>query len=623
MAAPYKQNVTLTKTGRGRGGQKLLSDLPGRAESAVAMHLLDRRSRPSSKEGKKNAQLLRLIAAFAVAFFCVDALAQAPDSLFQYRCAQCHSTNNAVSAPVPEALRQMSWQSILTALETGKMKGIGDALTGIEREAIAKYLGTAATLPVPASAKCSGTTKPRASVSWNGWSDAANTRFQPARDAGLTSQTTPQLKLRWAFGFPGVTTAFGNPTLSGGRIFIGAADGSVYSLDATTGCEYWIYAATAGVRVSPVVAEDSVYFGDLRGNVYAVNADTGSLRWKVRADDHPLAVITGSPKLESGRLYVPVSGRDESIAATNPSYECCTFRGSIAAFDAKSGAKIWQAYTVRETAKPVGQNKAGTKAWGPSGVAVWSSPAIDLQKKAIYAGTGVNYSNPPTDTSDAIVAFDLDTGRLLWTRQFTEGDSYNFACVGQDKTNCPRDPFIDADFGNSGILRSLGGGRRVLVTSDKAGIVYGLDPDQEGRMLWKQKIASGGVNGGTMWGGAGDDQGIVYISISDFVAGKPEVGGGLVALRMATGEKLWMTPAPKPNCIGVPGCSAAQPAPVSVIPGVAFLGSWDGHIRAYETKSGKIIWDFDTVKDFQTVNGVKARGGSINSMAPVIVGGML
>ena len=379
----------------------------------------------------------------------------------------------------------------------------------------------------------------------------------------------------------------------------------------------------AGVRVSPVIGNGSVYFGDLRGNVYAVRADTGALVWKTRADDHPLAVITGSPKLESGRLYVPVSGRDESIAATNPAYECCTFRGSIVALDAGTGMRIWQTYTVRDVPKPVGQNKAGTRTWGPSGVAVWSAPTLDLQKRVIYAGTGVNYSNPPTDTSDAIVAFDLDSGRLLWARQFTEGDSYNFACVGQDKTNCPRDPFIDADFGNSGMLRSLNGGNRVLVASDKSGMVYGLDPDHEGKILWNRRVAAGGVNGGTMWGGATDDQGVAYIGISDFTGGKPEVGGGLVALRMATGEKLWTTPAPKPGCIGTPGCSAAQPAPVTVIPGVAFLGSWDGHVRAYETKAGKIIWDFDTVQDFQTVNGVKARGGSINSMAPVIAGGML
>jgi polyvinyl alcohol dehydrogenase (cytochrome) len=343
-------------------------------------------------------------------------------------------------------------------------------------------------------------------------------------------------------------------------------------------------------------------------------------------------VITGSPKLESGRLYVPVSGRDESIAAINPAYECCTFRGSVVALDAASGGRIWQAYTIPYPAHATGQNAKGAKTWGPSGAVPWSSPTLDLRKRVVYIGTGVNYSQPPTRTSDAIVAFDMDSGRLLWSRQLTEADAYNFACGAADKTNCPRDPFIDADFGSSGILRSLksgktsggkSGDRRILLASDKSGTVYGLDPDAQGKVLWKQKIASGGVNGGFMWGGASDDQGVAYLGISDFTAGKPEVGGGLVALQLATGEKLWMTPAPKPACLAVPGCSAAQPAPVTVIPGVAFLGSWDGHIRAYETKAGAIIWDFDTLRDFQTVNGVKAHGGSINSMAPVAAGGML
>ncbi len=475
------------------------------------------------------------------------------------------------------------------------------------------------------AAPCSGPPANAKGAAWNGWADAANTRFQSAKAAGLTSQTTPKLKLKWAFGFPGVTTAQGTPTVFGGRVFVGDANGIVYSLDAHTGCTYWTAMAAAAVRASPVVDSTgrSVYVGDLKSNVYALDAATGKQIWKARAGEHPMSVITGSPKLDGGRLYVPVSGRDESIAATNPAYECCTFRGSVVALDAATGKKVWEAFTIRDEPKATGQNAKGTKTWGPSGAVPWSSPTLDLQKKALYIGTGVNYSKPSTDTSDAIVAFDMDSGRLLWSSQFHTEDAYNFACGAQDKTNCPRDPIIDADLGNSGMLRSLGGGKRVLVTSDKSGMVYGIDPDHEGKVLWKLKIAGGGVNGGTMWGGAADDRAIAYISISDFTAGKPEVGGGLTAIQMATGEKLWMTPAPKPACLATRGCSAAQPAPVTVIPGVAFLGSWDGHIRGYETGAGRIIWDFDTVQDFETVNGVKARGGSINSMGPAVAGGML
>jgi polyvinyl alcohol dehydrogenase (cytochrome) len=545
------------------------------------------------------------------------ALAQTPEATFQARCASCHSSGNVLGAPEPATLRQMSWQAILTALETGRMQGIGAAMTAPERETVAKFLGTSETQPVPAAARC--TAAPRASAAqWNGWADPANTRFQSARAAGLTRQTTPNLKLKWAFGFPGATTAFGAPSVVGGRVFVGDANGAVYSLDASTGCVHWTYAAVAGVRVAPIVGARSVFFGDLRGNVYSLDITTGNLLWKTRADDQPLAVITGSPKFDAGRLYVPVSGRDESIAATNPDYECCTFRGSVVALDAATGKRIWQAYTIPDEPKITGKNAKGVQTLGPSGAVPWSSPTLDLKKRVLYIGTGVNYSNPPTNTSDAILAFDMDSGRLLWSQQFTGGDSYNFACGAADKTNCPKLPFIDSDFGQSPVLRD-----RILFAGDKGGTVYALDADQQGKILWKHKIAGGGVNGGFMWGGASDEQGVAYLGISDFTAGKPEVGGGLIALQLKTGETLWKTPAPKPACLATPGCSAAQPGPVTAIPGVVFLGSSDGHIRAYETAKGAIIWDFDTGKDFQTVNGVKAHGGSIISMGPVIAGGML
>jgi polyvinyl alcohol dehydrogenase (cytochrome) len=360
----------------------------------------------------------------------VAAVAQTPEATFQSRCATCHSAGNLMGAPPPETLRKMSSKAILAALETGRMSSIGAGLTAAERETVAK-IGTSETSV--STAKCSGS--PRSNGEWNGWADAANTRFTKA--AGLTAQTTPKLKLKWAFGFPGATTAFGSPTVVDGRVFVGDANGGVYALDARTGCTYWTYTAMAGVRAAPVIGGKSVYFGDLRGNVYAVNVSTGALLWKTRADDHPMAVITGSPKLDAGRLYVPVSGRDESIAAINPSYECCTFRGSVVALDAATGKRIWQAYTVRDEPKVTGQNAKGTKTWGPSGAVPWSSPTLDLQKRVLYIGTGVNYSNPPTDTSDAIIAIDMDSGRLLWSRQLTAADSYNFACGAEDKTNCP------------------------------------------------------------------------------------------------------------------------------------------------------------------------------------------
>ena len=575
---------------------------------------VDRRNERRNGAATKGSGLR--IAPMLLLLFATIGLAQSPDGLFLSKCANCHNTAGNTNAPLPDTLRRMSWKAVLTALETGKMAGIGAALTPSQRELIAKFIGAPEAPVVPPAAHCPST-RVSGSSGWNGWADAANTRFISSRAAGLTRASVPALKLKWTFAFPGVTTAFGAPTVYDGRVLVGAADGSVYALNAQSGCVHWIYSASSGVRVAPVVGNNgrSVLFGDLRGYVYSVSLRNGSLEWKVRAEDHPLAVITGSPKLDRNRLYVPVSGRDESIAATNPMYECCTLRGSVVAIDTATGAKVWQAYTVIEPPKETGRNSAGVKTWGPSGAVPWSAPTLDVAKRVLYIGTGVNYSKPATGTSDAIVAIHMDTGRILWSRQFTEADTYNFACNnGQDKTNCPRDPFVDYDLGNSGILRSIGGGKRILIASDKGGNVYGIDPDQEGKIVWHQKVAAGGLNGGFMWGGASDEGGLAYLGISDFTAGKPEVGGGLIAMRVATGDRVWMTPAPRPACIGTQGCSAAQPAPVSVIPGVAFLGSWDGHMRAYDTKNGAIIWDFDTRT---------GGGGSIVSVGPAIAGGML
>ena len=572
---------------------------------------------------------LRLSAFLILICGAAHAQAQTPDgpALFQSNCATCHSAGSSAGAPLPETLRQMTAKAILAALETGKMRAMGPSLSGAQREAIAKYLGLASGVEaMPASARCSASAALKKNApAWNGWADASNTRFQPAKAAGLSASAVPKLKLKWAFGFPGLTTAFASPTIYGGRVFVGSADGTVYSLNASTGCLYWSYEAEEGVRTAVVISNDgqTAYFGDLHGNVHAVNANTGAMIWKTRVDEYPFAVVTGTPKLDGNRLYVGVSGGEEPVSAGNPMFECCKFRGSMVALDAATGKQIWKTYTIADAAKVTGRNSAGTQTLGPAGVSIWSAPTIDLQKKAIYVGTGINFTQPTTPNSDAVMAFDMDSGRILWSQQLTPGDAFNFGCQGGNGPNCPKDAGKDADFGNSGILRSLGNGKRVLVIGQKSGMLHGLDPDQQGKIVWQTRIAAGGPQGGVIWGSASDDKGVAYIGISDWNPGKPDAGGGLAAVQMGTGEKLWTTPAPKPACMTVPGCSAAQPAPPAVIPGVVFLGSMDGHMRAYDAKDGKIIWDFDTLRDFQTVNGVKARGGSINAGAPTVAGGML
>lgn len=556
----------------------------------------------------------------------LSGLAQSGAELFQANCSVCHKAGNNTQAPLPDVLGQMPWQAVLTALETGKMKAQGATLTAEQRTLVAKFVGGEGADAIPQSAHCTASTPLATSApSWNAWGiDPINSRFQTAKAAGLTRDTVPKLQLKWAFGFPGVTTAFGTPTVFGGRVFVGSQDGTVYSLNAQTGCIYWTFKATEGVRAAIVVSSNGrrAYFGDLHANMFAVNAATGELLWKTHVDEHPFAVITGTPKLEGGRLYVPVSGGDEPVAAGNPAFTCCSFRGSLVALNADTGKQIWKGYTIPEPAKVTGKTSAGTDKMGPSGASLWSTPTLDLRRKAIYIGTGINFSDPATKTSDAIVAFDMESGKLLWSQQFTAGDRFNFGCVSDQKANCPENPGKDSDIGSSPLLRPIGGGRRILVVADKAGMIHGVDPDQEGKIVWETRGGAGGPQGGFLWGGASDEK-IAYFSISDWNPGNPEAGGGIIALDLTTGRKLWGTPAPKPACIGTQGCSAAQPGAVSLIPGVLFAGSLDGHLRAYDTSNGKIILDVDTFREFPTVNGVKAKGGSMNGTGPTIAGGMV
>jgi polyvinyl alcohol dehydrogenase (cytochrome) len=550
------------------------------------------------------------------------AMAQDGAELFRNHCSTCHRAGSTTAAPLPEALRGLAPQTIIAALETGKMRAQGSLLSPAERSLVANYLGKAeGAQAIPPSASCSGETERKTGPGWNGWSnDTTNSRFQTA--AGLTGASVPKLKLKWAFGYPGVTTAFGSPTISGGRVYAGAADGAVYSLDERSGCLYWTYRAAEGVRSAILISNDgqAAYFGDLQGNMYGVNATTGALLWKTRVDDHLYAEITGTPKLNGERLYVAVSGGAEQVAAANPGFECCTFRGSLVALDTKTGNVLWKTYSIAEPAKITGQSSAGAKAWGPSGAALWSSPTIDSRRKVIYAATGVNYSEPATATSDAVLAFDMDTGRLLWSRQLLPADVFNFGCTTEKRANCPAKPGNDADIGAPPIL-PLGGGK-LLIAGAKSGVVYGLDPDHEGRIVWQTRLASGGPQGGVMWGGAANDK-VAYFALSDWNPGKPEAGGGVAAIAIATGKKVWSVAAPKPNCLDTPGCSAAQPAPVTLIPGVLFAGSLDGHLRAYDTKNGTTIWDFDTRPEFPTVNGIRAHGGSMNGSGPVVADGMV
>jgi polyvinyl alcohol dehydrogenase (cytochrome) len=561
-------------------------------------------------------------------------------AVFEEHCSVCHAAPAPDSrAPNRDALRQRTPESILDAMTSGAMVEQAKSLTVEQRRQVAEYiagrpLGAAASGDASAMPnRCSANqfADPMKGPMWNGWGvDLGNSRFQTAEAAGLTADQVPKLKLKWAFGFPNASSMYGQPSIAGGRVYVGADTGFVYSLDAKTGCVYWSFQAAGGVRTAPTIGPVkngyAVYFGDVKANVYAVDARTGKQIWTERTDAHPIARVTGAPALAGGVLYVPVASLEE-LAGGNPAYECCTFRGSMVAYDAESGRQIWKTYTIAEEPKRVKKTSRGTQLWGPAGAAIWSAPSIDMKRGLLYAATGDSYTAPAVPTSDAVMAFDLKTGRVVWTKQLTENDAFVVGnCSNTSKTRsetCPPEQGPDFDFGNSPILRTLPNGHDILVIGQKSGIGWALDPEKQGAVMWQDRIGKGSALGGIEWGSATDGR-LVYFANADASWG-PEQAGGLTAAMIQNGERVWFTRPPPIPCKGDrdPGCIQAQSAAITVIPGVVFSASSNGIMRAYASADGKIIWEYNAAHEYTSVNGVAAKGGGINGPGPVVAGGML
>jgi polyvinyl alcohol dehydrogenase (cytochrome) len=549
-------------------------------------------------------------------------------ALFENHCTACHAATDQRIPSIAE-LRARSPESIVTALTTGAMQQQGGELSAAEKRAVAEYLAGRIVGPATGAetGRCpSAPPFDAKAVLWGGWSpDHRNLRFQPAAQAGLTAEQTPKLTLKWAFGFPNASAARSLPTVAGGRVFVGSQSGIVYALDAKSGCTIWALQANSGVRTAIVIAPRpgggvAAYFGDGRANVYAVNPADGSVYWTRKVEDHPNSHVVGAPTFYQDRLYVPVSSLEEGQGG-NPAHECCTFRGSMVALHAGTGAQIWKTHTIAEEPKVIGQNKTGTKRWGPSGAAIWSSPTVDPKRRVVYAATGNMYTEPQQPTSDAVMAFDLDTGKIAWTRQVTPQDVFVVGCGPTGGVNCPTPADLgpDFDFGNSPMLVTVDG-RDLIVIGQKSGIGWAFDPDKQGAIVWQYRAGRGSALGGMEFGSAVDAE-RAYFPLAEMNG--PQAGE-LHAVRLDTGEKVWVAP-PPPTMCGERGrgCTPAILAAITAIPGVVFVGSNDGGIRGYSTKDGSIIWQFDTNREFQTVNGVAAKGATINGPGPVVAGGMV
>jgi polyvinyl alcohol dehydrogenase (cytochrome) len=509
---------------------------------------------------------------------------------------------------------------------------------------VAAPLSTAAALS-PETNLCVAPDLPLAvgTAQWNGWGrDVENTRYQP--EPAIRATDVPKLSLKWAFGYQGSVVA-GQPTVVDGRLFVLSSVGRVYSLDATTGCTYWTFDAQAGTRTAISIGEfgaprraaappaavrprrhqhsskkpqhtsmlahldvikapSAAFFGDDTGAVYALDAQRGTLLWKTQVESHPFAQIVGAPTLYHDRLYVVVAS-SEQRAAQDSSYACCTFRGSVAALDMTTGRVLWKTYAIPEDARPYAKNGTA-QGQGPAGAALTGSPTIDVKRNLLYVGTSGSLTSIDQPLADAVLAIDLGDGRVRWWKQFS-------------RHNLPG----AADFLSSPILRTLADGKQVLLAAQQSGIVYALDPERGGDVLWQAKVTEGTAPAGIEWGCAADHRN-VYVALSGLAAEPDNVSGGLTALDMKTGVRRWYTAAPAPACAwGPEACAHALAEAVTVIPGIAFAGSMDGHLRAYSTIDGKIVWDAETARDFTTVNGIRASGGSLDQGGATIVNGVV
>ncbi|WP_293905174.1 PQQ-binding-like beta-propeller repeat protein [Phenylobacterium sp.] len=598
----------------------------------------------------------------AVAWQVPEARAQAPaaagQAVFAARCKACHDP--AVErAPSLADLAQRPAADVLKALTTGIMKPMAGGLSPADLDAVTAYIASTGK-PAAVANRPTGQEMPQVAIrggvvgtdpmcaanppieaAAGDWAsmgvDDASTRFQ--RRPGLAAADIPRLKVSWAFSM----TGGGQPTVVGDWLFVTNRSGKFYALDTRTGCVHWALRDVVSRNTPPVIRSPispsgwAIFTGVADHSVRAYDAQTGKPIWQSPVlETHPSTVMTGSPVVVGQRLIVPISSIEEASSMSR-AYACCTFRGSLAALDLKTGKLLWKTPTIAEPQKVIREKDGGQQMKGPAGAAIWAAPSFDRKRGLVYVVTGDSYTDVDTIGADAVMALEIATGKIRWQHQVTQKDNFVMGC-GRNSTsgNCPTPLGPDFDFGATPVLMTLAGGKQVLVAGQKSGLAYGFDPDT-GKRLWTTQVGVGSALGGIEWGIGADDK-RVYVPVSDLGAlmgagrpGAPAAKPGLNALDPATGKILWTTPAPDAPCVyaadkGQPSrCVRSQSAAPAIVPGFVFQGALDGWFRAYDSATGKIVWEYSTTaRTYDTVNGIKGQpGGGIDGMGPTVAGGMV
>ena len=582
-------------------------------------------------------------------------LATFGEFLFDKHCAQCHDDPD-VKAPTRQALSAISRENLMITMEFGKMQPMAGHLSKRQRGLIAFYLAGDTTeqylwLEQAQCEQPAGADRTEWVTDWG--LGPENRRFISQQHAGINAGNVAELTLAWSFAFPLVTDMRSQPVIIGDTMYIGDKAGKLFALDRFTGCVRNHIDILAGLRSSITLAELSdgrqlLIFANSLATVFAVDPNSLDIVWQQRVNISDYSVVTGSISYHDDRLYVPVSSY-EVAAAGSPALTCCTSHGAVTALDAGNGDKIWTWHSTRD-AELQRTDTEGKEHYGPSGASVWTTPAIDAERRRIYVGTGQNFSPPATGTSDSVIALDMDSGELVWKFQAIQGDVWNGACL-RDGPNCPENAGEDFDFGASIIISDLAENKQVLLAGQKSGEVFALNPDpkdSEGEVIWRHRISRGTSNGGIHWGMALSGNSL-FVPVSDPERDTPGYTPkpGLTALDIHNGDIIWQQPvvrgceynySHKPlvglenarsanqqdpdeqyKCAYFYGLSAAATATADLV----FSAGLDGKLRAWRGDSGELLWQTNTAIPFETINGVSGHGGSIDVAGQVIAGDWL
>lgn len=543
---------------------------------------------------------------------------QAAQALYDKRCAACHDHPRNNIPPreslgyrnpemVVHALSRGSMSAMAAGLDERQIRGLARLLTGREPSARQGEAGPACAAPVD-----------RVAVGEADWPvvgrDLHNTRFQP--EPGFAPGQVGSLTLQWAWAYPG--GASGPPVVADGVVFLASGLGEVIALDLGTGCEYWRHATGRGVRTVTVgtpPGRDSaiVLFGNDRGEVSALDAASGEHLWQRRVEEHVLGRITSPPVLSGDRVVVPISSIEDPLTH-NPEHPCCTARGAVAALSAASGELLWKTPTIPLPLREL-PPEHGVARHGPAGGSVFTPLAVDEVRGRVYVATAESFNRDNPPGTYAVLALDLRSGARLWEHQFVPDAAERArVCAALAETDC-RNVFSMSTAPM--LFRDPSGDERLLV-GQKWGWLYALDPARDGALAWRRRLGEGGDMGGIMYGGSLASE-TALMPVADVDA---ELPGGLAAMDVRDGRLLWQRAGTRRPCSwGGRGCSSANTAALTAIPGVVFAGSWDGYLAAHDEASGEPLWLFDTAGRFPAVNGGEARGGQVSGYPVVVVDG--